>query len=112
MNGAWLVHTCRRDKLGRGVLPVLFCLVLGQAGHGTENWKGFGGSGDPSLEKARSLPLIGTCQDSRCFLEKTHMVHDLMSNASLLVDLSCAHFDASHVTGHEMWSAGPYTRGD
>ena len=61
----------------------------------TENWKCFGGSGDRSGEVARPLPLIDTCQDSLCPVEKTHMVHALKSDASLFVGQSGAKFDTS-----------------
>ena len=64
-------------------LPILFRLVLGQTGHG--ELESFGGSGDRPAEEGRSSPLIGACQDSRCFVEKSHMVHALKSDAFELV---------------------------
>ena len=54
---------------------MLFCLVLCHLV--TKNRKSFGSSGDRSSEEARSLPLIGTCEDSRCFAGKAYIVHAL-----------------------------------
>ena len=97
-------HKCRCDKIGRVSCP--FCSALFLVKLATEIWKHVGGSGDRSAEEARSLPLIGTCQDSRCVVDNIHMVHALESDASLLVDQSGAKFDTSHVTGHKMRRAG------
>ena len=71
-----------------------------------KKWKGSGGSGDRFGEEARPLPLIGTCQDSRCFVEKAHMVHAHKSDASLFVYESGAIFDTSRFTGHGIRRAG------
>ena len=42
-------------------------------------------SDDSLVEEARSLPLIGTCDDIRCVGEKAHMVHALKSSAHVAV---------------------------
>ena len=80
-----------------GCLP---CSVL--VGHGNLDkfwrlWR--------SVERGGNI-VTTHCQDSRCFVGKTHMIHVLKSDASVVVDQHGAKFDTSHVTGHEMRRAG------
>ena len=51
----------------------------------TARWTSLDGSGNRSDEEARNLPLIGTCGDSRRFVEKAYMVHASNSDASMLM---------------------------
>ena len=99
-------HKCRCDKLRWVSCP--YCSASFLVKQTAEDWNSF----DGSAAEARSLPLIGTCVDSRCFVEKAHMDHALHSDASFLVDHSGAKFDTSRVTGHEMRRAWPLTLGE
>ena len=98
-----LVHTSA-GATNLAYVSCPFCSALFLVMVATENWKSVSGSGDRSAEEARSLPPVGTCHDSRCHEEETHMVHALTSDASLLVDQAVQ--NSSHRTSLDMKCSG------
>ena len=81
---------------GPSVFALSVCSAAFLVKMATASWTSLGGSGDRSFEEAMFLPEIGTC-DSRCFVDKAHIIHTLKSDASLLVDQSGARLDISEV---------------
>ena len=71
-----------------GPCVLLLCSAAFLVQLATARWSSLGGSGNRSDEEARSLPLIGTCGDSRRFVGKARMVHAIKSHASMLVGQS------------------------
>ena len=53
---------CRRDQLGSVWCP--FCPGRFFVRLAASSWISLSGSGDRSVEEARTLPLVGTCDDS------------------------------------------------